>query len=287
MSASGFQGEARLLGFAIVIVIALLGSPSQAEDPGKETPGPMVVGERLSYHVHYMGLPAGKAVIEVQATVEWGSRKAYRVSARARSSRLFSVFYRVDDVVESLIDTETLLPLRFEKHLREGEDYVNDEVTLFDHERRLARNWTLTGTAGGRGAGSFPVPSSWDEEGGRDIDIPEGVQDALSSFYYLRRQRLVPGKSFKVPVNADEKNYYVEVQVLRRERLGMRGRAVATILMRPVLKQVKLGGILKEKGDVLVWLTDDERRVPVRIQGKVLLGSITLSLSKVEGSGGG
>ena len=251
------------------------GEPAPGGGPPGET---LVVGERLIYHIHYSGVPAGRAVIELAEVVPFGRRKVYKMTARATASRLFSVFYPVRDLVVTYVDTETLLPLWYEKHLREGRDYTNDEVTLFDRKAGLARNWNLSGAEAGAWPKLEAGPAAWDTPGGSEVAIPEGVQDALSSFYHLRGLELVKGQTIVVPVNADEKNYSVEIKVLGKEKLAIKGRAVATVKVHPVLRQVKLGGILKEKGDIFIWLSDDERRVPVRIQGRVVVGAITLSL---------
>ncbi len=255
-------------------LVAAHGSASADGVPGET----LVVGERLIYHVHYSGVPAGRAVIELEEVVPFGRRKAYRMTARATASRLFSIFYPVRDLVVTYVDTETLLPLWYEKHLREGKDYVNDEITLFDRDAGLARNWNVSGEEDGAGPELEVGPAAWDTPGASEVQIPDGVQDALSSFYHLRGQKLVEGETIVVPVNADEKNYLIEIEVIGKEKLVMRGRSVATVKVHPVLKQVKLGGILKERGDIFIWLSDDEQRVPVRIQGRVVVGAITLSL---------
>ena len=50
----------------------------------------------------------------------------------------------------------------------------------------------------------------------------------------------------------------------------------------PILKQVELGGVLEKKGDVYIWLTDDEKRIPVLIKAKVVIGSLTMVLVDKE-----
>ncbi len=226
---------------------------------------PFSVGEKLTFRVIYLALPAGMATLEVKAITNWEQKEVYQLVATAQSSALFSLFYRVKDRVESLIDTSSFLPYQFEKHQEEG-NYRNHEVTTFNRDENIAV------TVDAEGKECNPEGSS--------VSVPGDVQDALSSFYHLRRQRLEVGKSVFVNVNADEKNYQVEVKVLKKEKLGKK--RLKTIVVNPILRQVRLGGILKEKGGIYIWLTDDERKTPVLIKSKVIIGSLTMMLIDKE-----
>jgi hypothetical protein len=70
--------------------------------------------------------------------------------------------------------------------------------------------------------------------------------------------------------------------VLRKEIVKKWGKRVETIVVQPVLKDVSLGGILKEKGDVFIWLTDDEKKIPVFIEAKVVIGQLSFVLVEYE-----
>ncbi len=220
---------------------------------------PFSPGEKLTFRVIYFALPAGTVVMEVKKVSSWEGHRVYQLVATARSSSLFSLFYRVKDRLDSLIDTKTFLPYRFEKHQEEGK-YRNKETTLFDRDKNVAV--------------TFDAEEKETNPKGTSIPVPPDVQDALSVFYHLRRQKLIVGKPVLVNVNADGKNYRIEVKVLRKEKLGSQ----KTIVIEPILKQVDLGGILKEKGGIYIWLSDDERRIPVLIKSRVVIGSLTLML---------
>lgn len=239
---------------ALFLVLVL---PSVTECLEEHPFGP---GEKLVFRVIYLATPAGIATLEVGEMGEVDGTEVYRFLATASSSTLFSLFYRVKDRIESFVDVRKLEPVRFEKHLREGRSYRNDEVTIFDRIRNVAHT------------------------GGREMEIPPGVQDSLSSLYYLRAQVLEVGQTVSVNVNADEKNYCVEVKVLREETVRKWGRNVKTVVVQPVLKDVKLGGILREKRDILIWLTDDEKRIPVFITASVAFGKLSFVLVHYEPS---
>lgn len=254
--------------FVIALLIAFLGGgvAMRAEDGKENLSGvPFSPGEKLTFRVIYLTLPAGTIVLEVEEMIAWEGHEVYRLVATARSSPLFSLFFRIRNRVESLIDTKTLLPHRF-KEYREEDDYHRRQVTLFDRDNNLAFTFNAK-------------EEKSDSEGVSTPVLPE-VQDALSAFYYLRRQNLKVGESFFIDVTTGRKSYQIEVEVLREERLGRK--RLETIVVRPILKRVKMGGILEERGDIYIWLTNDERRIPVRIKAEVGFGSLTMVLVNKE-----
>ena len=108
-----------------------------------------------------------------------------------------------------------------------------------------------------------------------DIPITGTVYDIYGSFYYVRYLPLEVGKPVSVHVLDGKEPRAVEVRVLRRERLATVLGEVDTIVIRPM---VKSQGVFEGKGSVHIWLTDDARRIPVRAQTKVTVGSVTANL---------
>jgi hypothetical protein len=99
--------------------------------------------------------------------------------------------------------------------------------------------------------------------------------DSLSCFYFARLQNLEIGKSFYVDVFDGKRLHNTEVKVLRREELETDVGTFKTIVIMPVLKT---NGIFSKTGDLYIWLTDDERHIPVKMKSKVKIGSITAKL---------
>ncbi len=215
---------------------------------------PFGPGEKIVFRIIYLAMPAGIFTMEVDEMTEFQGVSVYHFIAKAQSSMIFSLFYRVRDKVESFVDAETFMPLRFEQHLREGPRYRSDKITIFDRSRNLAK------------------------VGSKEVPIPSDVQDVLSVFYYLRALPLEVGKSEFLNVNTGEKNYRIELKVLRKETMRKWGRSVETIVVQPILKDIKRGGIFKEKRDVFIWLTDDEKRIPVFITAKLVVGQLSFVL---------
>ena len=116
----------------------------------------------------------------------------------------------------------------------------------------------------------------------REMEILEDTQDVLSALYYLRVKTLEVGKSVFVNVNTGKENYAIEVKVLREEMIRKWGKRVKTIVVQPLIRDIKLGDILKKKGEMLIWLTDDEKKMPVFIEAKVSVGQLSFVLVEYE-----
>ncbi|PJA26237.1 MAG: DUF3108 domain-containing protein [candidate division Zixibacteria bacterium CG_4_9_14_3_um_filter_46_8] len=207
-------------------------------------------GERFEFIIRYGPIKAGSAVMEVKNTVDCAGHNAYHVTSTAQSSGFFSMFFKVDDRVETFIDTEGIFPHRFEKHLNEGK-FKADKVTNFDQKNHLA----ITGKDTIR---TYPF-----------------VQDILSAFYYARTLALEVGKPVLIDNHTDRKNYPLEIKVHRRERVSTRAGTFNCLLLEPVLRT---SAIFENKGRLLVWITDDNFKMPVMMKSKVLIGSITTEL---------
>lgn len=208
------------------------------------------VGEKLTFALKWGPITAGYATLEVRSLQDLGHHRVYELVSEAKSSSFFDVFYKVRDTVKSYLDTEGFYSWRFEKHLEEGK-YRDNELVLYDQNKHLA---------------------NWD---GKSLEIPPYVQDILSAFYYVRTQNLQVGQELKLPVNSGDKNYDLIVKVLGKTQMKVSKGTFNTILVEPL---VKYGGIFQHKGRLLIWLTDDERKMPVLMRSKIAVGSINAEL---------
>ncbi len=223
--------------------------------PAHEAKVPWKIGEYFQFSIDWSGLNGGSALMQVQNLQTVDGHRAWRIVTKAESNSFVSKFYKVRDRAESFIDAESLVTRRFEKHLREG-GYRKDMVIHFDQ------------------AGKKAV-----YEGGKSLDVPARVHDVLSAFYYVRTVPLPDGASVSIPTHDNEKSYEMVVKVLRRERIEVPAGKFDCVVVEPVLKSE---GIFKSKGEMFVWLSDDDRRIPVQVKSKVPIGSISVSLTDMR-----
>ncbi|MFH1784206.1 MAG: DUF3108 domain-containing protein [bacterium] len=249
-----------LAAFTVIILFSSLvyfclskGAFAEEEKSRKVLNRAFEVGEKQTFAIKWGVVTAGYATLEVRGLVEIDGHETYEIVSEANSSSFFDVFYKVRDTVRSYIDKDGIFALRFEKYQREGK-YRHDEIIIYDQKNHKA------------------------DFNGRIIEIPEYVHDILSAFYYVRTQKLEIGKTLKMPVNAGDRNYELIVKVLRKERVKVPKGKFDTILIEPV---VKYGGLFQQKGRLQVWLTDDERKIPVLMRTKIAVGSIDAELSEL------
>jgi hypothetical protein len=216
---------------------------------------PVRAGEYLRYTVQYGVIKAGRAYLEVPEVKDFNGREVYTLVARAESNGFFSTMYKVRNRIESYWDKDGLFSWRYSENRREGGYKTKNSIT-FDYTDHQAKY-----------------------EDGRTFPIPAQVQDALSSFYYTRTQPLPIGGSIVFDYHASRKSLPLEVRVIGRERIKVPAGTFECIAIEPVLKA---GGIFKNKGRLVIWITNDDRRIPVLMRSKVMIGSISVVLQEAK-----
>ncbi len=214
---------------------------------------PFGPGERLVFSIDYGIVNGGEGVLAVVGMVEYEGEQCYHIESTALSNRFFSSFYKVRDKVTSYVDADSLFSRYFNKHLREG-DYKKDEEVRFDHARRKAL---------------------YSEN--REYDITYGVQDVLSAFYYVRTLDLEVGRDVFLAAHSSKKTYEMRVIIHRRETVQTELGSFDCFVVQPIM----LGeGLFKAEGDLVIYMTADERRIPVLMKTKLPVGSISARLKE-------
>ena len=221
----------------------------------------LLAGEKLTYDVSWIGIAVGQLILENHGLEVINQEEAYHLTFTTISNEFLSNFFKIEDTVHTWISREGGYPVRFEKIIKEGH-YGRHEVIEYDQESRTA---------------TYSREDKKDRKP-RTMDIPPNVQDILSMVYWLRRQPMGLGKQLKVDVNADEKNWKVEVEVIEKglfetEPIGK----VKAFIMRP--SATHEGKALK-KGELLAWITVDRRRIPLAFEVETpIFGSAVAVLS--------
>jgi hypothetical protein len=243
--------------FACTLILAH--ATDAAEAPPALKP-PFAFGERFTYRVSWMGIHAATAVMEVGNAPAMDGRRALRFVTTATSSPMVTKFYAVDNRVESIVDAETLSPQKLLFRRREGKRKNDFDVTF-----RHAQGHVLSIKDGNSAI----------------IPIPPDTQDSISCLYYIRSvPSLQPGFSQVMTVHHDKKNYRLEVKIEAIEKVrGPWGEieAFRALVIMP------FQGIFLNEGNIRVWFTNDDRRIPVRMKARVIVGSVVADL--VEGFG--
>lgn len=215
-------------------------------------------GEFLKFRIHYTGLNAGFATIEVKDVTLNGSPH-YRITGKGSSSGAVRAFYKVEDLYESYIQKSTMKPTKFIRDIYEG-GYTRDQIYYFDHVKKQVkvedrkRKTVVNET------------------------IPFDAQDLLSAFYNLRNvdnTKLKTGDFINENIFLGDETYKFRLKVLGREVKKTKFGTINTIKIRPY---VQSGRVFKESESVTMWVTDDSNLVPVHIRASLMVGSLNAEL---------
>jgi hypothetical protein len=259
----------------VIIGISLLfaGNLAPAPEPNPMPPAyPFGVGERLVYGIRWnpplylFFLPpmeAGQATLGIAGETQYQNRKALKIVFTARSSGILArmVHLTVDDYYEFTTDAETLCTRSVIKREREGKRMRDIDIAYAPDSRKLHLREVDV-------AGPQPrVLRDKDYEG-----IPPCVKDLFSALYALRRSRLEVGSKERVLVGDNQIIKEVEIRVLKKERIRTE---VGTFDAFQIDTIAVMGGLFKNGGQFRIWLSADERRMPLKFEAKVNLGKVT------------
>ncbi len=239
-----------------VLFLAALPSSWLESDPSQIDP-PYNVGERLDFKVYLGFIFGGNAHMSVKAIEEIDGQPCYKILSEARSTPMVDMFYKVRDQITSWRDVRSGFSRRYVKRLREGK-WKDDKRVEYKPESGLALLYK----------GSKEQPDT--------MELNGLVQDVLSAFYHVRAQNLEVGCSIWIDVHDINKRYDLEVKVLRKERINVPAGTFDCFVVEPLLMT---SGIFRREGDMQIWLTDDEYKLPVMMRSKLYFGSVWAKLS--------
>lgn len=193
---------------------------------------------------------AGQATLDLLPT---GNSKVWQIRSLAWGNSFFQTFYPVEDTVLSFINAKGVYPLAFHKILNEG-SYRSRQRTDYDQKAGRVKTGDTT------------------------LTVAPFTHDVLSAFYYIRTQPLYVGKSFELSAVSGKKAYKLKVICHREETVEVPAGRFKTWVIEPVLND---DGLFKSKGRLWIWITRDDRRMPVKMQSKIPVGSIKAELVQV------
>jgi hypothetical protein len=217
-------------------------------------------GEYLRFDINYGFVTAAEAVMSTRDTL-FNGRSCHIVEFTLSSKPFFDAFYRVRDRYYTLIDAEGLFPWRFEQHIREG-GFSKDFVADFDqiHHVALTTNGKFT--------------------------IPPYVQDMMSAFYFSRTldySGMAVGQKVHMQNFYKDSTYELDVKYRGRQTVEVEAGKFNCIVVEPLAKE---GGLFKSEGKVYIWLTDDDRKMPIMVSTKIAIGNVDSELVEYVGVAG-
>jgi hypothetical protein len=215
-------------------------------------------GEQSIMAVTYLGVTAGYITIMSKEVVTLNGKQAFHYYARFKSSDSYRYFYWLDDRLDSYVEKETFLPMKYSLVQREKKQNV-DDLQLFDFKKMMTYNWYKRVKEG----------SDKDEKG--EAQIPRLAQDSFSALQFVRGLPLIKGEIYELPVITRGKFWILKVEVMGEESTTVNGKDTQAIRIKA---ETNFPGVLKKSGDINFWYgTGPERRL-LKFQAKVKIGSL-------------
>ena len=212
---------------------------------------PFGVGERLRYHLEFSFVQAGVSEMAIVAIDTSTAQPSFHFRSRARSTSTIDLVFKVRDQVDSWFDTSSLYSHRYERRIREG-GYKSLKFYDYDSET----GWvSISNENGPKGATPFEPFS----------------HNIISALYWVRMQPLKAGVDLHLPLHDLNMQYPLTVKVYGKEKVKVPAGEWMCWKVEPVIESE---GLFKMTGRLIVWLTDDEHRLPVKMSSTISVGSI-------------
>jgi hypothetical protein len=231
----------RQLLLIVLFGISFLGF-SQAELPYK-------VGEYTAYNISFGAINVGVADLEIIEIVQLNNRPAFHIVGKGRTAPFFDWFFKVRDVYETFIDTNTLLPRVFKRAVNEGGHLINQRYQFNHNDNR-----------------GITQDSSF--------FIPIDTQDMLSAFFLARtfkKESIINGEPFYIPLFMDDENYNLEIKYLTNEIMDTKWGKIDCMVFQPKMQE---GRVFEDGEKMKIWITDDANHLLLKVETEIFVGTI-------------
>lgn len=217
-------------------------------------------GEKIRYNIYYnvigIYVHAGKAELTTQA-LNWNGSDAFIFTATGRSNSKYDWIFKVRDKYESIVDARSLLPIQFNRQIHEGSFRQNENIQFNQKAKTATTSEGVYKTA-------------------------DCTHDVISAVYAARNINYAQYQlNDKIYLNffLDKELYPSYFKYLGKDVINTKFGKFKVIKLAPLLVKGKVfdGG---EK--MIIWVTDDENHVPVRIETPIIVGSIKVDMVGYE-----
>ncbi len=216
-------------------------------------------GEYLKFQVSYGFINAGIATIDLKETT-YNGKSVYHAKGDGYTTGLSKTFFKVKDDYQSYFDKNTGQPYRFVRKINEGgytknqEGFINyktNSVLLKDYKAKTEKTY----------------------------NIHSNIQDVISAFYYLRNHEkldnIKAGETIQIDMFFDDEIFKFKLKFMGYEKIKTKFGTINSMKFRPY---VMSGRVFKAEESLTLWVSNDENRVPLKIQASLLVGSLKAEL---------
>jgi hypothetical protein len=224
---------------------------------------PFYPGEKLTFQLRWTVIPAGEGTLEILPVETIKGVKSYHFVLTAKSNSFIDYIYKVRDRIDAYTDIEMTHTILYKKTQCEG-NTKKEVIVNFNWENDKAQYSTLKKVR-------------------EPINVLKGSLDPLSAFYYTRLFDLKENLIIERPVTDGKKCIIGKAFVIKKETLNLTSGTYDTYLIEPEITHVE--GVFKKSKNakIQVWVTADNRRMPVKIKSEVVVGSFVGELVSATG----
>src|ERR1051326_1063410 len=202
-------------------------------------------GETLKYRMHYGFINAGEIVLQVMdENKKIGDRNTFHVVGLGYTNSSFDWMFLVRDRYETYIDEDALVPWLFIRRVNEGGYKINQNYIFSQYKNSV-------------------------DADGKKYDVPDGIQDMTSAFFYARTidfSNAKEGDIFEFPCFVDGQVWPLKIKYAGKETIKSDIGKIRCIKFHPV---IQTGRIFKHEEDLNAYISDDKNRIPIRAEAKI------------------
>jgi len=222
---------------------------------------PFRPGQSLVYRVSWAGIPAAGAIIRMSPNEDDPGLLTGEINIA--TNKLVDIVYRMRDYVRENFNGTSLVPR--DVYIKQSQNKRGDEYIIkFDHKAGVVDMLRRTPRKTERAKFHSPNP----------LGPISGPLMALS-------QPLTVGSTLVFDVFVGENRYVISLKVDQRERLRTALGSFNTVRITPTMVYLSNKQARSEAREVTVWVSDDERRLPLRVQAQAFIGYVIADLVQV------
>jgi hypothetical protein len=223
---------------------------------------PFAGGEKEVYHATWNGM-ISVATAEVHTIpIILDGKKVYQVRVEAKTSRALDLIWKMRDTISSTFDAGALLPSRFTFNQRENSRVIDTDAR-FDHANK---RWAVNR----RQVGKRPRVYHFDSY---------NTLDPITAVYLARSTEFRVGDKLYFKVFGGRYQYLLELFVAKKEPVALEsGKTIEAYRIIPRVQNITKKGYANRFNEAIIWISADERRLPIKLSSKIAFGSVHLEL---------
>jgi Protein of unknown function (DUF3108) len=223
---------------------------------------PFEAGEKGIYRASWNGMfSVATAEVQTVPTVVDG-KKVFQVRVEAKTSKVLDLIWKMRDTISSTFDAKALSPSRYTFNQKENSRVINTDARLDPTTKR----WSVNRQQVGKRAKIYEFES-------------QNTLDPITAVYLARSIDFKVGDRLYFKVFGGRYQYLLELLVEKKEPVTLEsGKTIEAFRVIPRIQNITKNGYAARLNDAIIWLSADERRVPIKLSSKIVFGSVHLEL---------